>query len=105
MTPDVLRRPLSVLAALALAALVGSTVVGKGGFVDILRLQRERAALGDEAFRLLRANEVLRGRIVAVRRSERSLERLARQELGLVRDGEIVYRFRSNGEARALRAD
>jgi cell division protein FtsB len=92
--PAVLRRPASAIAALLLAALLGSSLLGSGGLVHLRRLRAERAALGEDAFRLLAKNDALRQKILHLRRSDRALERLARQELGLVRDGEIVYRFR-----------
>jgi cell division protein FtsB len=95
----VLRRPALALAALLLAGLLGSSVFGSGGLVHLWRLSAERTTLGDEAFRLLAKNDDLRRRILGMRRSDRVLERLARQELGLVRDGEIVYRFRNRGES------
>jgi len=92
--PAVLRRPASAIAALLLAALLGSSLLGSGGLLDLWRLRAERAALGEDAFHLLAKNDELRQRILRLRHSDRALERLARQELGLVRDGEIVYRFR-----------
>ncbi|HSD10990.1 MAG TPA: septum formation initiator family protein [Candidatus Binatia bacterium] len=94
MIPAVLRRPASALAALLLAALLGSSLFGSGGLVDLWRLRSERAALGEDVFGLLAKNDELRRKILRLRRSDRALERLARQELGLVRDDEIVYRFR-----------
>jgi cell division protein FtsB len=74
--------------------LLGSSLLGSGGLLHLWRLRAERAALGEDAFRLLAKNDELRRKILHLRRSDRALERLARQELGLVRDGEIVYRFR-----------
>lgn len=91
--PAIVRRPATRLAAVLLGALLGSCIFGAGGLLDLRRLQGERAALGEEAFRLLGKNDDLRQRILRLRRSDRVLERLARQELGLVREGEIVYRF------------
>ena len=88
----------STLAAVVLAALVLSSIFGSGGLVVLYRLRGERAALGNEAFALLAKNDALRQQILHLRRSDRALERLARQELGLVRDGEIVYRFRARAE-------
>lgn len=75
-------------------------MLGSGGVVHLWRLRSERGALGGEAFRLLSKNDELRQRILRLR-SDRGLERLARQELGLVRDGEIVYRFRSHADGTA----
>jgi cell division protein FtsB len=88
------RRPSFWLTALPIAGLLGTSVFGGGGLCELWRLHHERATLRDEVFRLLQENDALRQRIVLLRHSDRDLERLARQELGLVRDGEIVYRFR-----------
>lgn len=72
-------------------------MVGSGGLYRLWRLRTERSVLGADAFRLLSKNDELRQRILRLR-SDRGLERLARQELGLVRDGEVVYRFRSHAD-------
>ena len=97
MIPAVLRRPALALASILLAGLLGSSIFGSGGLVRLWRLAAERSALGEDAFRLLAKNDDLRRKILSMRRSDRALERLARRELGLVRDGEIVYRFRGGG--------
>lgn len=76
-----------------LATLVGNALFGEGGIVDLFALRSERTEIGHEVFDLLRENDRLRRRIHALRESPRTLERLARSELGLVRPGEIVYRF------------
>lgn len=81
-------------ATLLLAGLLLSSVFGTGGLVQLVQLHQERRALGEQAFALLEKNDELRRGILQLRRSDRVLERLARQELGLVREGEIVYRFR-----------
>jgi len=96
--PALLRRPAIAFAAVLFAALVVASIFGSGGLVQLWRLRTERAALGEEAFTLLAKNDALRRQILHLRRSDRALERLARQELGLVRDGEIVYRFRARPE-------
>ena len=83
-------------ATLLVAALLVSSVFGSGGLVQLVRLQQERRALGEQAFVLLEKNDDLRRGILHLRRSDRALERLARRELGLVREGEIVYRFRGS---------
>jgi cell division protein FtsB len=99
-TPAVLRRPAIAIAVLLLIALLGACIFGGGGLLHLRRLRAERRALAEETFTLLVKNEGLRQRILRLR-SDRALERLARQELGLVRDGEIVYRFRGRTESLA----
>jgi cell division protein FtsB len=93
--PAIFRGPASFVAALLLATLLGASVFGSGGLLQLWKLRAERAALGEEALKLCRANDSLRQKIRRLRRSDRELEVLARRELGLVRDDEIVYRFAS----------
>ncbi len=81
------------------AGLLVSCIFGTGGLLQLWRLADERSELGQETYRLLAKNDELRQTILRLRRSDRALERLARQELGLVRDGEVVYRFRSRPAA------
>ena len=82
------------IAIVLLVGLLGSCIFGSGGLLQLWHLRTERSALGEETYRLLTKNDELRQAILRLRRSDRALERLARQELGLVRDGEVVYRFR-----------
>ena len=88
-----------VIAIALLAGLLGSCIFGGGGLLQLWRLHAERGALGEETYRLLAKNDELRQSILRLRRSDRALERLARRELGLVRDGEVVYRFRPRPSA------
>ena len=74
---------------------------GAGGLLQLWRLADERSELGQETYRLLAKNDELRQSILRLRRSDRALEQLARRELGLVREGEVVYRFRARPTAAA----
>jgi len=87
-----------------IGGLLVSSIVGTGGLLHVWRLRAERGALGEDVFALLHKNDGLRRKILGLRRSDRQLERLARQQLGLVRDGEIVYRFRASDEGGAAAA-
>jgi len=97
--PAPLRRPATLFAALLLTALLGSSTFGSGGLLQLWHMHTEREALGEDALRLLVKNDELRRSILHLRHSDRSLERLARERLGLVRDGEIIYRFRSRADS------
>lgn len=85
--------PLFWIATASIALLLGNAAIGDGGLLDLFALRSERLALGDQVFELLRSNDELRREIRRLHDSPRSVERLARSELGLVRPGEIVYRF------------
>ncbi len=49
--------------------------------------------LDEKNFLLQKENETLRERVYRLRHDDLYLEKTAREELGLVRPGEIVYRF------------
>lgn len=84
--------PLYLLGALILAlALV--TVVGERGVLLLWRLRGEKNQLDEQNYRLQLENESLRQRIARIRRDDIYLEKLAREELNLVRPGDVVYRF------------
>jgi cell division protein FtsB len=69
------------------------TVAGDRGAVHLWRLHGEKAKLDEVNLRLQKENGLLRQRISLVRNNNFYLEKLAREELNLVRPGEIIYRF------------
>ena len=76
------------------------TVIGERGALHLWRLRGEKARLDEQNYRLQKENESLRRRVQRLRTDDHYLEKVAREELNLVRPGEIVYRFpsRSNRE-------
>lgn len=69
------------------------TAFGDRGFLHLWRLLQEKKRIDHENFLLQRENEILRDQARRLRRDDLYLEKVAREELGLVRPGEIVYRF------------
>ena len=86
---------IAFVAALAGVVLVfaGFTVFGTNGVVRLTELRASQEVLSNQAFALLQRNEDLRQRILRLHRDDYFLEAMARSRLGLVREGEIVYRF------------
>ena len=82
-------------ALIVLLALI--TVIGERGVLHLWRLRGEQSRLDEQNFRLQKENEALRQRIYRIRNDNAYLEKLAREELNLVRPGEIVYRFSNPG--------
>lgn len=66
---------------------------GGDGLLHWMRLRHERARVGEETMRLARETRALETRIAALGSGEH-LEALAREQFGLVRADEVVYRFR-----------
>lgn len=71
------------------------TLFGERGVLHLWRLWEEKKKLEERNFLLLKENEALRERIHRLRHDALYLEKIAREDLGLVRPGEIIYRFAS----------
>ena len=69
------------------------TIVGERGALHLWRLRAEKSQLDEQNYQLQKTNEELRRRVSRIRNDNRYLEKLAREELNLVRPGEVVYRF------------
>ncbi len=76
------------------ALLAASTLVGQHSFLHLQELRQEQRALEAAAFTLARENAELRDRIARLKTDDEFLEKVVREELGFVRQGEFVYRFR-----------
>jgi cell division protein FtsB len=69
------------------------TIVGERGVFHLWRLKGEKRRLDEQNYRLQKENESLRQRISRLRHDDLYLEKVAREELNMVRPGEIIYRF------------
>ena len=72
-------------------------VFGEWGLVHYRRLVEERRLLEERSQALQRENELLRDKIYRIRKDDRYLEKLAREEFGLAREGETIYLFPAAG--------
>jgi cell division protein FtsB len=71
------------------------TMVGERGALHLWRLRGEKNRLDEQNFRMQTENAALRERLSRLRNDDAFLEKLAREELNLVKPGEVVYRFAS----------
>lgn len=70
------------------------TVFGERGLTKAYKLTRERDEIRAKIEKQKRENQYLRGELASLRSDRRYIENIARKDLGLVREGETVYRFR-----------
>ena len=84
-----------VVTAAVCAALVATILFGSRGVLRLHALTTDEAAIKQRIGALLEENQRLRTQLHALRTDDRYLERLAREQLGFVRPGEVVYRFQS----------
>jgi cell division protein FtsB len=88
------RRAVTLASILAVIALVVGSLFGDRGLLHLMN-QRERAEqLQAEIGDLRDENGRLAREIDGLRRDPRAIERLAREELGLARPGELVFVIR-----------
>ena len=66
---------------------------GKKGFVKLSSLYFKKVKLEQEVEELKKANEKSELEIKELKENPAALEQIAREELGFVKDGEIVYKF------------
>jgi cell division protein FtsB len=85
---------LTAALVLAIAAVAGSVLLGPQGVRHLRALRAERRRLAAATVALLGENARLHAEIGRLEHDDAYLEGLARRELGLVRPGETVYRFR-----------
>lgn len=79
---------------LALVALIlGFALFGDRGILHMLKLSGQQATLTQKLADVESQNEGLRTEIAALRGDRRYIERIARTELGMVRDDELVFQF------------
>jgi cell division protein FtsB len=92
--PSLRRRAATLASLLALIALVVGSLFGDRGLLQLMA-QRERAERLNAEIEELRAERSrLATEIEALRRDPRAIERLAREQLGLARAGELVFLIR-----------
>jgi cell division protein FtsB len=93
-----LRRKAATLASvIALIALLVGALFGDRGLLHLIDQRHRAEALAREIEDLEAENARLGKEIAALRSDPRSIERLAREELGLARPGETVFLVREGG--------
>jgi len=78
-------------------------LVGDMGVVKYFKMRRDYERFRQDIQHLSKENEKIQGRIRALRSDPETIEQIARDRLGLVRPGEIVYQFEP-GEGDAANA-
>jgi cell division protein FtsB len=81
-----------MLLALVVILLFVHDVFGRHGFIAMRQTQQEIHRLQGEVVRLNEENVQLADQIKALRTDPKLIERIARDELGLARPGEIIIR-------------
>jgi cell division protein FtsB len=71
-------------------------VFGSHGLLAMRRTQKQIQALHGEIDRLNKANTDLSNQVHALRTDPKAVERIAREEMGLARPGEMIFKIPDN---------
>jgi cell division protein FtsB len=74
-------------------AMILFTIFGGRGLVQIYHLKEERDRVNLANARLREENQKMTHQIQRLRHQKEEVEKLAREELGLVKKGEVIYQF------------
>jgi cell division protein FtsB len=71
------------------------TFFGDKGIIHLLRLQKEWARIKETNVKMEEENRKLREEVKRLQHEKRYIEEIARKELGMVKEGEVIYQFES----------
>jgi cell division protein FtsB/cell division protein DivIC len=74
------------------------TFVGDKGIIHLLHLQKELVRVKDANVKIEEENRKLREEVKRLQYEKRYIEEIARKELGMVKEGEVIYQFESPNE-------
>jgi cell division protein FtsB len=82
-----------LLLGLGLSLILALLLTGKKSIFTVISLYREQESLAEQIAELKTENEKLTQQIEDLKTNSKAVERIAREELGMVRGDETVYRF------------
>lgn len=87
------RRNLRQILGLALFALLVHDVFGPHGFIAMRRTQKEIDEIRTQIGKVNAENKSLADEVNALKTDPKSIERIAREEMGLARPGEMIFKL------------
>ena len=88
-----LRQNALQILGLALFALLVHDVFGPHGFIAMRRTQKEIDQIRDQIVKLNNENKTLSEQVTSLKSDPKSIERIAREEMGLARPGEMIFKL------------
>jgi cell division protein FtsB len=91
--------------SLAVLCVLGPVIAwlgfGQYGFIHLYRVGKEREAYIQKIKKLTKENQALFEENQRLREDPKYVERVARKELGLVKENEVIYRFQDDKTRKA----
>jgi cell division protein FtsB len=91
MAPATRRRTVQLLLIFVTLVLIINALVGERGLMETLRARRQHQELVASIERMRAENERLRDEMRRLSSDPATIEAVARQELGLIRPGEVLF--------------
>lgn len=96
--PTFIQRNLRTILGLAILALVIHDVFGAHGFLAMRRTQLEIRQFDAEMQKLNEENQTLADEVLSLKGDPRLIERIAREEMGLAKPGEYIFKLPAAGD-------
>jgi cell division protein FtsB len=90
---EYLRRNTRQILGLALFALLLHDVFGTHGFIAMRRTQKEIEQIREQIGKINDQNKSLTEQVNSLKTDPKSIERIAREEMGLARPGEMIFKL------------
>lgn len=90
---EFLRRNMSLFLAAGFVLLLIQDVFGTHGVLAMRRAQKEAARVQQEIDRVNNENRQLQDHVKALKSDRQAIEHIAREEMGLARPGEIIFKI------------
>jgi cell division protein FtsL len=87
------KRRILILVLLSFLILGILTFFGEKGILHLLRLRKEVDRIKEKNIKLEEENQKLREEVKRLQNDKRYIEEIARKELGMVKEEEIIYQF------------
>jgi cell division protein FtsB len=90
---EYLRKNARQILGLALFALLVHDVFGPHGFIAMRRTQKEIEQIREQIGKMNDENKSLTEQVNSLKTDPKSIERIAREEMGLARPGEMIFKI------------
>jgi cell division protein FtsL len=91
--PEVKKKRLLLFILIPLLILGVFTFFGEKGVLHLLGLRKEVVRIKERNIKLEEENQKLREEVKRLQKDKRYIEEIARKELGMVKENEIIYQF------------
>jgi cell division protein FtsB len=96
------KKRLLLLILFSLLILGVFTFFGEKGIFHLLRIEKELVQIKETNQKTEEENQRLKEEVRRLQQEKRYIEEIARRELGMVKEGEIIYQFDEGKEDRVL---